>query len=117
MRQAHIIVTDAKGGHRLIGPGPVDQIRAEAAKLDSGTLYIDGRNPRKIGFKSADAYFALVAKENARMNEVAIAKSKAKATAKKEGPETPPKKNPESERIKELHNKSMKERHAAQAHK
>jgi hypothetical protein len=109
MRQAHIIVSDGKGGHRLIGPGPADKVRAEAAKLDSGILYIDGRNPRKIGFKSADAYFATVAQENVAMLEAQ--KEKAKPTKAKPAAAAP-KKSKEVERIKREHNERIAKREA-----
>lgn len=91
MRQAHIITPDGKGGQTLIGPGPVNKIRAEAAKLDKGLLYIDGHRPRKLGSQSQTAYFALVAKENAAMIERAKKEIEAqKPKPGKPAPTTPP---------------------------
>lgn len=85
MKQAHILKSDGKGGYTLIGPGPVNKIRAEAAKIESGLLYIDGYRPRKLGTQSHTAYFALVAKENAAMLE----KAKKEIEAQKVKPQPP----------------------------
>ena len=81
MRQAHILIVSDKGV-RIIGPGPVGRIRAEAdqlvpAKGETATLYVDGRRPRDIGPKSITAYFEIVAKENAVMREAARKRAEA----------------------------------------
>ncbi len=86
MRKAHIITPDGK----LIGPGPANQIRAEAAKLTAGKLYIDGRRPRKIGVKSQDQALAVIAKEREEMAKKHEAKRKAEAAARAKSGKTPP---------------------------